>query len=76
MSKVRYAKAQRMLTLMQDMRDLLSRCSAAPQQSRLTSPVGQPQTSERRRPHEEMVFGGSVLRVDVCVRIGSPFQRQ
>jgi hypothetical protein len=64
-----------MRTLMQDMRRLLSRCRAAPQQSK-SSRVGQPQTSEGRQPHEEMVFGGDVLRVDVSVRIGSPSQRQ
>ena len=61
MSDVPDASAQGMPTLMQEMRGLLSRCSAAPRQSRLTSPVRQPQTSEGRQPHEKMVLGGDVL---------------
>ena len=75
MSEVPDARAQGMRTLVQEMRGLLSRCRAAPQQSR-SSPGGQPQTPEGWQPHEEMVFGSDVLGVDVCVRIGSPFQPQ
>ena len=50
-----------MRTLMQEMRGLLSRCCAAPQQSRSKNPVAQPETLEGRQLHEEMLFGGDVL---------------
>jgi len=61
MSDLSDAGVQGMLTLMQEMRGLLSRCSAAPQQSRSKNPVRQPQTSEGRQLQEETVFGGGVL---------------